>query len=411
MNTTREDSSLEVVQVDRWPTELLLLFLVILLAVAIWILLAISIIGIIYAALIGIFLFTAHLALIAHVRGSAVRLRAEQFPDLHARVQEIARRAGLRRVPDAYIMQAGGALNAFATKFLGSHLLVLFSDLLEACEGDDAARDMVIAHEIGHVRCGHLRWRWLIFPGLLVPFVGSAYSRACEYTCDRYGAALCGDPRGAIRGLVILSAGGRHARAVNIEALAAQRRDLDNGLMTLGTWLATHPPLSQRIAVLDPSLASASMPTGRGTIQAVGIITILVAVPALGGSFALVKFGQRFAEQVRQAQSGQAVSPPVRRPLAEREVEFARRQAAEDLAALAAVAATFQKRHGRLPADDEVLYDVWSEDKPGARVPHDPFDGNWYGYGNDGRRFWLWSVGPDMKSNTTDDIDFSSDDL
>src|SRR5262249_26270104 len=158
-------------------------FVVILLAIAIWVLLAVSIIGIIYAIPIGIFLFTAHLALIAHIRGSAVRLRPEQFPELHRRVQEIATRAGVPRLAGAYIMQAGGALNAFATKFLGAHLLVLFSDLLEACEGDDAARDMVIAHEIGHVRCGHLRWRWFLFPGLLVPFVGSAYSRACEYTC------------------------------------------------------------------------------------------------------------------------------------------------------------------------------------------------------------------------------------
>ncbi len=408
MDIGRGDSPPEVVRIERWPTELALRFVVTLLAIGIWILLAFSIIGMIYAVLIGIFLFTAHLALIAHVRGSAVKLRPEQFPELHQRVQMIAAQSGLRRPPDAYVMQAGGALNAFATKFLGSHLLVLFSDLLDACEGDDAARDMVIAHEIGHVRCGHLRWRWLLFPGLLVPFLGSAYSRACEYTCDRYGAALCGDPRGAIRGLAILSAGGRHARGVNIAALVAQRRDLDTGFMTLGTWLATHPPLSERMAALDPSLATESAPIGRGTIRALGIIAILVAVPAVGGSLALMKFGKMFTEQVRQAQPSRVPSAPARQPLTEKEAVFARKQVAEDIAALAAVAESFRKRHGRLPVDDEVLYDVWGEDKPGARVPHDPFDGNWYGYGNDGQRFWLWSVGPDMKSNTKDDIDFSS---
>jgi len=408
MDSTRGDSSPEMVRIDRWPTELPLLLLVILLAIAIWILLAVSIIGIIYAALIGVFLFTAHLVLIAHVRGSAVRLRPEQFPELHRRVQEIATRAGLRRLPDAYIMQAGGSLNAFATKFLGSHLLILFSELLEACEGDDAARDMVIAHEIGHVHCGHLRWRWLLFPGLVVPFVGSAYSRACEYTCDRYGAAFCGDARGAIRGLAILAAGGRLAGGVNLEALVAQRRDLDTGFMTLGTWLATHPPLSQRMAVLDPSLATMSARTGRGTTRALGIVALLVAIPAVGGSFALVKFGKEFAEQMRLAQAGQAARPQVRQPLTENESVFARKQVAEDLAVLAAVAEGFRKRHGRLPADVEVLYGVWGEEKPSARVPHDPFDGQWYGYGTDGRRFWLWSVGPDMRSDTEDDIDFSS---
>jgi Zn-dependent protease with chaperone function len=402
------ESPSEVVRVERWPTELVLRFVVTLLAIGIWILLTFSIIGIIYAVLIGIFLFTAHLALIAHIRGSAVRLRPEQFPELHQRVQTIAAQAGLRRAPDAYLMQAGGALNAFATKFLGSHLLVLYSDLLDACEGDDAARDMVIAHEIGHVRCGHLRWRWLLFPGLLVPFVGSAYSRACEYTCDRYGAAFCGDPRGAIRGLAILSAGGRHARGVNLEALVAQRRDLDTGFMTLGTWLATHPPLSQRMAALDPSLAATSAPTGRGTIRALGIVALLVTVPAVGGSFALVRFGKKFAEQVNQAQTRQVAKPPARQPLTDKEAVFARKQVAEDFAALAAVVESFRRQHGRFPTDADALYEVWGNEKPGARVPHDPFDGYWYGYGTDGRRFWLWSVGPDMKSDTADDVDFTS---
>ncbi|HEX4825346.1 MAG TPA: M48 family metallopeptidase [Candidatus Polarisedimenticolaceae bacterium] len=407
MELSHGETSPEVIRVQRWPTELVLRFLVAILALGIWVLMAFSIIGIVYAVLIGIFLFTTHLALIAHVRGSAVKLRPEQFPELHRRVQTIASQAGLRRPPDAYLMQAGGALNAFATKFLGTHLLVLYSDLLDACDGDDAARDMVIAHEIGHVRCGHLRWRWLLFPGLLVPFVGSAYSRACEYTCDRYGAALCGDPRGALRGLAILSAGGHHARAVNLEALVAQRQDLDTGFMTLGTWLATHPPLSQRMAALDPSLGATSGPSARGMIRALGIIALLLMVPFLG-AYALGRFGHKFIEQVKQAQTGRIAPAPQPKPLGASEIVFARNQVAEDFTSLAAVAETFRKEHGRLPADDDALYDAWDEEKPNARVPHDPFDGHWYGYGTDGRRFWLWSVGPDMKSNTKDDIEFSS---
>lgn len=407
MEPSPGDTSPEVIRIERWPTELALRFLVAGLAIALWVLMAFSIIGIIYAVLIGAFLFTTHLALIAHVRGSAVRLRPEQFPELHRAVQTIAAQAGLRRPPDAYLMQAGGALNAFATKFLGSHLLVLYSDLLDACDGDDAARDMVIAHEIGHVRCGHLRWRWLLFPGLLVPFVGSAYSRACEYTCDRYGAALCGDPRGAIRGLVILSAGGRHARAVNVEALVAQRRDLDTGFMTLGTWLASHPPLSQRMAALDPSLAATSGPSGQGAFRALAIVGLLAAAPIAGG-YALGRYGQSFFGLAQQPQTHQVAPPPAWQPLPEKEIVFARKQVADDFTALAAVAESFRKTHGRFPEDEEALYAAWSDEKHGVRVPHDPFDGNWYGYGTDGRRIWLWSVGPDMKSSTTDDIDFSS---
>jgi hypothetical protein len=81
--------------------------------------------------------------------------------------------------PAASLMLAGGSLNALATRFLGSDFIVLFSDLLEACGDNAAARDFIIAHELGHLRAGHLRWRRLLAPGMVVPFLGSAYSRAC----------------------------------------------------------------------------------------------------------------------------------------------------------------------------------------------------------------------------------------
>jgi hypothetical protein len=161
------------------------------------------------------------------------------------------------------------------------------------------------------------------------------------------------------------------------------------------------------MAALDPSLGATSGPSGRGTIRALAIVALLLTVPLMGG-YALGRFGHKFFEQVKQAQPRQVAPALSPKPLAENEAVFARKQVAEDFTSLAAVAESFRKRHSRLPADDEVLYAVWNEEKPGARVPHDPFDGNWYGYGNDGQRFWLWSVGPDMKSNTNDDIDFSS---
>ena len=59
-----------------------------------------------------------HLGLIAQVRGSAVRLGPDQFPELHAHVEQLARRMGLRRTPEVYLMQQDGAINAFATRFL-----------------------------------------------------------------------------------------------------------------------------------------------------------------------------------------------------------------------------------------------------------------------------------------------------
>jgi Zn-dependent protease with chaperone function len=165
-------------------------------------------------------------------------------------------------------MQAGGALNALATKFLRSRMIVIFSDLLDACENDERAQDMIIGHEIGHIKEGHLDAFWFLLPGLWVPFLGSAYSRAREYTCDRYGFALAGNLAGALKGLTILAAGKNYGSRANVSALIRQRENLNTGLMTLGTWFMSHPPLCDRIAALDRTLAAEMSDSHRGRNRA-----------------------------------------------------------------------------------------------------------------------------------------------
>jgi Zn-dependent protease with chaperone function len=226
---------------------------VIFVALLLWPVIAHSTIGLIYAIAFGIFFFVTHLVFVAHLRGSAVRLGPEQLPDLNQRVVELSARVGMEP-PAAYLMQAGGTLNALATRFLGCDFIVLFSDLLEACGDNAAARDFIIAHELGHLRAGHLRWRWLLLPGLSVPFLGSAYSRACELTCDRLGFDASTDPQHALDGLCILAAGAHEGPRINRRALVAQRVDLKTGWMRIGRWLSTHPPIAERLAVLDPNL-------------------------------------------------------------------------------------------------------------------------------------------------------------
>src|SRR5207302_685024 len=77
-------------QIERWPTERPLLVLVAAASLVLWTLLAVSVIGLVYVALLGLFFFGAHLVFIARVRGSAVKLGTEQFPELHAAVERLA---------------------------------------------------------------------------------------------------------------------------------------------------------------------------------------------------------------------------------------------------------------------------------------------------------------------------------
>src|SRR5205085_12502212 len=122
--------------VVRWETEITLLVLVILTSIVLWIMLAVSIIGILYAVLFAVFFFFTHVALIARLRGSSIKLGPDQLPRLHARVEAMAMQLSMKHVPDAYMMQAGGARNAFGTKLFRGNFVGIYSDLNDAF-GDD----------------------------------------------------------------------------------------------------------------------------------------------------------------------------------------------------------------------------------------------------------------------------------
>lgn len=385
--------TLDPIDVERWPTERPLFAAALFVSAVIWLLAIVSVVGLIYALILGTFFFIMHVGFVAHVRGSGVRLGPDQFPELHARVQTLAGRMGMRYVPEAYLMQAGGALNAFATRFMGANIVVLFSDLVEACGEDEAARDMILAHELGHIRAGHVRWHWVLLPASLVPFLGTALSRAREYTCDRFGLAGAGDRAGALLGLTILAAGGRQARLVNQRALVRQQRDLNTGWMTIGEWLSTHPPLSRRLAMLEPGLAEPRVSRPTGIVRAL-VILFSITVVFAGISWLVVTKVPAFLEQASAVPGDVGYEAPV--------------DAAELVEAGFAEMAAFvdaEQAAGRpIPEDAGELYARWAAAHPGETAPVDPYDGWDFGYDVQEDRYVLWSSGPDRSAGTPDDL-------
>jgi Zn-dependent protease with chaperone function len=121
----------------------------VLISVVAWALIVVTIVGLLYGLLIGFFLFVAHALFIAYIKGNGVKLSDAQLPNIYRKVVEASQKLGVPDVPDAYVMQAGGALNAFATKFVG-RISGDLSDLLEAATKTQEA-DMIIGHEIGHL--------------------------------------------------------------------------------------------------------------------------------------------------------------------------------------------------------------------------------------------------------------------
>jgi Zn-dependent protease with chaperone function len=418
------------IHVDRWPSEIPLLVFVALASLFIWGVFAITIIGLVYVAILGVFFFVAHAVLVAHVRGSGVRLGPEQFPELHHSVERLAQRIGMQRIPETYLMQAGGTLNAFASKFMRTNIVVLFSDLLEACGDDDAARDMIIAHELGHIHAGHLRWAWFLLPGSFVPFLGTALSRAREYTCDRYGLAGAGRRDSALVGLAILAAGGKHGPHVNREAMVKQREQLNTGWMRLAEWLSTHPPLASRMAALDPALDAMTDLSSAGTVRALGIIGAAVLLPMVASFFAvamiigaagaiagaaqqdtagdpeaaLQAFMQSAAQPSRGAQAAQlAATDTAPAPISNVGEELSRIQVGMDLEALAGVV-ELERLNAGIPIDLATLYAKAAERNPGEPERRDAFGGQRYAYEQHDGHYILRSAGPDGQHGTADDI-------
>ena len=387
-----DPASIDVIRVRRWPTERPLLILNFLLAILLWIIFfKLSSQTVTWFLVIAGFMALMNIGFIAQIRGSAVRLGPDQFPDLYGRVEELARRMELRRMPEVYLMQQDGALNAFATRFLRSHMVVLLADLLDACEGNDAARDMIIGHELGHIRAGHLRFHWVLLPLAFIPFVGSALSRAREYTCDRYGRAAANDEEGALLGLTILAAGGKYAPRVDRRVLARQHAELSRGWMLVGQWMATHPPISKRLIALKPDLLDAPV-VDRSVVARLRPVFAAVIVFLAGGvSLSYWQPPQQHADSYQAAPDTPAV----------------RAQIKKDLDALRSFIEAEVKGGRPLPWDVDDLYARWSEAKKGDG-PLDPFSGAWYDYDQRGAAYRVWSMGPDGFNRTADDIVFDS---
>ncbi len=224
-----------------------------------------SVVGIVYLLLAVMLWGLLHVVYVGAIEGNAVRVSERQFPDVHGLVERLSLQIGLPSPPAVYVVQAGGLLNAFATRFLGRDFVVISTDALElATANGEPALGFVLAHELAHLRRRHTTVRPYLFPALVLPFLGTAYTRACEYTCDAM-AARC-RPDGAADGLRVLAAGKHLYTAVDVSELVAQGRTSNEFWPWLAEMLSAHPFLPKRLAALPEMARSAGrLSIGTGT--------------------------------------------------------------------------------------------------------------------------------------------------
>lgn len=194
----------------------------------------------------------ASLLFVGYLKGNAIKINKHQFPDISDLIQKHARALDLSTVPDTYLLQGNGILNAFATRSSGRNFVILYSDVLEVAyqEGIDAV-SFIIGHELGHIKRNHLSFlrSLLTGPASWIPFLGLAYSRACEYTCDNIGYSLA--PQGACNGILILTAGKTLYKKVNIAELLLNYEAEEGFSTNFAEFFSTHPQSLKRIARLN----------------------------------------------------------------------------------------------------------------------------------------------------------------
>jgi Zn-dependent protease with chaperone function len=186
----------------------------------------------------------------AGIRGSAVRLSRRQFPDIYAVKEDFARRLGLKRDPEIYLMSGNGALNAFAASTFGYDFVVIHSELFSnTYEKNKEALAFIIGHELGHLRLGHTRLWYQLSTAYVdrVPLLGGFISRAREFSCDRHGASVA--PQGE-EGLVLLAAGRYVYKQVDVEELLEQARRFRGFWPAVAQLPQSHPFVVRRIRTL-----------------------------------------------------------------------------------------------------------------------------------------------------------------
>lgn len=181
----------------------------------------------------------------AQLKGSAIEVGPEQFPEIHECAQVFAQRLGMKSTPAIYLVE-GNVINAAALKVAGRQVIVLLDDIVDAClrSGDTRTLAFIIGHEMAHHALGHT--------GMIRSWMSRAMkklSRLDEFSCDAVAHALVGDQQAAAKALVLLLSGPQLLPYVNFPRLCQQAREVQQDKHSEKSERnLTHPLLLRRMS-------------------------------------------------------------------------------------------------------------------------------------------------------------------
>ena len=182
--------------------------------------------------------------------GNMVLVSEEQFPHIHAMVEEGAKKLGID-TPEAFIYNSNGLFNAFARQVFGRKYLLLTSAIVDA-NTDEQIR-FIIGHELGHHAAGHLSLSGFLLrlPARIIPFLHKAYSRQCEFTCDKLGYYVSKDAEHSCKAISMLGCGCQRLNAsLNLFAFEKQEQWVPATSGFITEIFRTHPRLTRRVIAI-----------------------------------------------------------------------------------------------------------------------------------------------------------------
>ncbi|MBM3192550.1 MAG: M48 family metallopeptidase, partial [Chlamydiae bacterium] len=159
----------------------------------------------------ALFLWISEKLFQVSIYGNSVLVNSKQYKEIYDLTQSLSKRLDLKHIPEVFVVNSNGLVNAIAMKFLSTKYVLLYSSMVDLLwsDGDQDKLSTVIAHELAHHAAGHVSF-WgnlLMKPAMIIPFLGAAYKRSCELTADRIAAEAIGNKANAIAALITIASG------------------------------------------------------------------------------------------------------------------------------------------------------------------------------------------------------------